>query len=353
MRSSLFCLLCVVVICYAVDASRPVDVIEHVIIFMQENRPFDHYFGKLKGVRGFNDRTTVPLRSGLNAFYQPIDQNNLNEYMLPFRADSNKTNAMCMPAPEMYYPTDIAMWNSGRMDSWNTARYAGMGMSYFTRDDLPYYYALYDNFVCGDQYYQSTFTSTTPNRMMLFSGSNGLSVGEDAILDNTEPRPGYNWTTMGEILEASNISWRVYQQLDNFDDNGFAWFSNFQKSRPGDVLFDKGMSRQRNAIEAFQNDLINNTLPQVSWIIAPTRKSEHATNHPSAGEDYTARILNTLSSFPEIYKKSVFILNYDEGNIYLFSFLISFFLSIYCHVFLISISGTLFSDPLYKSLFDV
>jgi phospholipase C len=301
-------------VCFCVASARPVDVIEHVIIFMQENRPFDHYFGKMKGVRGFNDRATVPMRSGLNAFYQPVDQNNLDEYMLPFRTDANKTNAMCMPAPEMYYPTDIAMWNSGRMDAWNTARYAGMGMSYFTREDLPYYYSLYDNFACGDQYYQSTFTSTTPNRMLFFTGSNGLSVGETPILQNDEPRPGYNWTTMGEILEENNISWRVYQQLDNFDDNGFAWFYNYQKARPGEPLFDKGMMRQANAIEAFTWDLGNNTLPSVSWIIAPQRKSEHATNHPCAGEDYTARVLEALAKYPEIYAKSAFILNYDEGK---------------------------------------
>jgi len=299
-------------------AARPVDQIEHVIIFMQENRPFDHYFGKMKGVRGFNDRTAVPLRSGLNAFYQPVDQNNLDEYMLPFRTEANRTNAMCMPAPEMYYPTDIAMWNSGRMDAWNTARDPGMGMSYFTREDLPYYYALYDNFAVGDQYYQSTFTCTNPNRMIFFSGSNGLSVGEDAVLENPEPRPGYNWTTMGEILEEAGVSWRVYQQTDNFDDNAFAWFAKYQQTRPGEPLFDKGMARQRNAIQAFRDDLANNSLPSVSWIIAPTRKSEHATNHPCAGEDYTARILATLAEFPETYAKSAFILNYDEGTFILF-----------------------------------
>jgi phospholipase C len=309
------CLATIALLGAVVCSERLVDQIEHVIIFMQENRPMDHYFGTLQGVRGFNDRTSVPLRSGFNAFHQPIDQNNLDEYMLPFRAESNKTNAMCMPAPEMYYPTDILMWNSGRMDSWNTARDPGMGMSYYTRADLPYYYTLYDNFVCGDQYFQSTFTSTTPNRLVFFSGSNGLSVGEEAILQNDEPRPGYNWTTMGEILEENNVSWRVYQQADNFDDNGFAWFYNYQKSRPGDVLFEKGMRRQRNAIEAFHDDLANNTLPQVSWIIAPTRKSEHATNHPCDGEDFTARVLATLSSFPDIYAKSLFILNYDEGKL--------------------------------------
>ncbi len=93
----------------AAAEARPVDQIEHVIIFMQENRPFDHYFGKMQGVRGFNDRATVPLRSGLNAFHQPVDQSDLSKYMLPFQAEHNVTKAMCMPAPEMYYPTDIKM----------------------------------------------------------------------------------------------------------------------------------------------------------------------------------------------------------------------------------------------------
>jgi phospholipase C len=124
----------------------------------------------MRGIRGFNDRAAVPLRSGLNAFYQPIDQDNLDDYMLPFRVDPSKTNCMCMDAPEMYYPTDINMWNGGRMDSWNTARDPGYGMSYFTRADLPYYYTLYDHFVSGDQYFQSTFTCTNPNRMHLFTG---------------------------------------------------------------------------------------------------------------------------------------------------------------------------------------
>jgi phospholipase C len=282
------------------DAKESLNSIEHIIIFMQENRAFDHYFGTLNGVRGFNDRTAVPLRSGLNSFYQPVDQDDLSQYMLPFRVDPTKTNAMCMPAPEMYYPTDILMWNSGRMDAWNTARDPGFGMSYFSRADLPYYYTLYDNFAVGDHYFQSTYTCTNPNRMMLFTGSNGLSVGESAVLENKEPRPGYEWITLGEQLEAANVSWRVYQGPDNFDDNAFAWFASFQQSRPGDALFDKGMARQRNAIEAFRDDVAAGTLPAVSWIIAPTRKSEHASNHPGAGEDYTARLLKVLQDYPEV-----------------------------------------------------
>jgi len=319
------------------------DNIEHVIIFMQENRAFDHYFGSMKGVRGFNDRNTQPMASGLpNSFYQPVDQEDLSQYMLPFHVDSHSTSAMCMDAPQMGYEVDIRMWNNGKFDSWNTGRDPGTGMSYFQREDLPYYYALYDGFAMADQYFQSTFTATNPNRMLFFTGSNGLSVSEmnlmdddyqgamggddhqdvddytekhnKCVLDNTEPRPGYNWTTIAEIFEEENISWKVYQEYDNFDDNGFAWFYNFQKSRPGDALFDKGMMRQRSLVEELDKDMTEGTLPQVSYLIAPTHLSEHASHHPAAGEAYTSQILDVLKKHPEVYAKSAFILNYDEGG---------------------------------------
>lgn len=80
----------------ATSASGSLDNVEHVIIFMQENRAFDHYFGSLQGVRGFNDRITAPMASGFNSFHQPVDQSDLSQYMLPFHVDSHSTSAMCM-----------------------------------------------------------------------------------------------------------------------------------------------------------------------------------------------------------------------------------------------------------------
>eukprot|EP01116_Phalansterium_solitarium_P008712 TRINITY_DN22675_c0_g1_i2.p1 TRINITY_DN22675_c0_g1~~TRINITY_DN22675_c0_g1_i2.p1 ORF type:complete len:683 (+),score=260.03 TRINITY_DN22675_c0_g1_i2:82-2130(+) len=288
--------------------------VEHIVIFMQENRAFDHYYGSLQGVRGFNDRTAISLPSGRPAFYQPTNQANLSDYMLPFHVDTHTTSAICMDAPAMNYPTDIGIWDAGLYDAWNTARDPGLGMSYFQRADLPFYYTLADNFIIGDQYFQSTFTETNPNRLHLFSGSNGLSVGHYPVLNNTEPDPGWRWITMAEVLEKANISWRVYQQPDNFDDNGFAWFESFMTAQPGNPLYDKGMTRQWDLVQAFANDINAGTLPQVSWIVGPTNMSEHADNHPAAGEDLTARLLKVLSANATVYAKTVFILNYDEGG---------------------------------------
>src|SRR5580704_13817320 len=45
--------------------------IKHVVLLMQENRSFDHYFGTLAGVRGFDDPNAMKLPNGKSIFHQP------------------------------------------------------------------------------------------------------------------------------------------------------------------------------------------------------------------------------------------------------------------------------------------
>ena len=70
--------------------------VKHVVIHMQENRSFDHYFGTLAGVAGFGDPnaliqtdTTAPFNTvaGKPIFYQ-YDPNNPDGYLLPFHLDT-------------------------------------------------------------------------------------------------------------------------------------------------------------------------------------------------------------------------------------------------------------------------
>jgi phospholipase C len=287
--------------------------VEHVVVFMQENRAFDHYYGSLRGVRGFGDRTPAPLASGRDVWHQPY-AGNADGYILPFHADTTTTSAICESAPAMSYPVDTAIWNRAKFDAWNTARTPGLGMSYFTRNDLGYYYALADAFTTCDHYFCSTLTQTNPNRLHLFSGSNGLSVGKPAVLDNSEPSKGFTWTTYAERLQAAGVSWKVYQQSNNFDDNALAWFANFKRAKPGQPLYDRGMAKVSDIVSAFTADVQNGTLPQVSWIVAPDYLSEHANYKPAYGEDLSARLLAALAANPAVWSKTVFLLNYDENG---------------------------------------
>jgi len=298
----------------ATGGSGDLTDVKHVVIFMQENRSFDHYYGGLRGVRGFGDRVPAPLPGGARNVWQQPYSGNADGYLLPFRMNTTTTSAICASAPAMNYPVDTAIFNKGRFDAWNTAREAGLGMGHFERADLPFYYALADAFTICDHYFAATLTQTNPNRLHAMSGSNGLSVGQAAVLDNTEPGGGFTWTTYAERLEQAGVSWKVYQENNNFDDNALAWFKPFKQARPGTPLHDKGMATVPDMVAAFAQDIANDTLPQVSWIVAADYLSEHASFKPAYGEDLSARLLAALAANPAVWAKTVFILNYDENG---------------------------------------
>ena len=67
--------------------------------------------------------------------------------------------------------------------------------------------------------------------------------------------------------------------------------------------------------EAFRNDVSQNKLPRVSWLVAPQKFSDH-TSTPLYGTWYVSEALDILTSDPEIWKKTVFILTYDENDGY-------------------------------------
>ena len=301
----------------AASLTGTINDVQHVVIFMQENRAFDHYYGSRPGVRGFNDPVPPPLPSttltAKNVWHQPYTGNAAG-YMLPFHMDTTATSATCVAASSMGFTVDTEMVNGGKFNAWNTARSAGMGMGFYDRNDLPFYYALADNFTICDQYFSSTLTDTNPNRLFLFTGCNGLSVGQTPILDDTESSSGWTWTTYAERLQSAGITWKVYQETDNFDDNALAWFANFKNAKSGSALYDQGMATVANIVTAFQSDVTNNTLPQVSWIVAPSTLSEHPSYQPPDGENLTAQLIAALASNPSVYANTVFILNYDENG---------------------------------------
>src|ERR1700731_329902 len=121
--------------------------IEHVVILTQENRSFDHYFGSYRGVRGFSDQSA--------AFQQPDPANTASApvgALLPFHLDTPTTNAACTPDITHDWVPQHQSWNNGAMNGFVSSRLpinpndAVLSMGYYTRADLPYYYALADAF---------------------------------------------------------------------------------------------------------------------------------------------------------------------------------------------------------------
>jgi phospholipase C len=313
--------------------------LEHVVIFMQENRSFDHYFGTLRGVRGFSDPRPLTLPSGASVFHQPKAAGS-QEAVTPFHMDSASTSAQGAPNLDHSWKGSHEVWKWH--DAWAPMK-SELTMGYFTRRDIPFYYALADAFTICDAYHCSIFGPTNPNRMFLFTGTSGLAAGDAGpqVVANPSEEPnetadpmndadcfcGYKWPTYAERLQAAGVSWRVYQEYDNYGDNALAYFANFRGLDRTDPLYERGRawaegsnadnaksSNGEHLVAAFARDVAADSLPQVSWIIAPYKVCEHPSAMPAAGEDLTARLISALTSNPEVWGKTALILNYDEND---------------------------------------
>lgn len=391
---------------------------EHVVILMQENRSFDHAFGALKGVRGFLDKRAFVKQDGHSVFFQKNDD---GKYASPARLDLRNTKSTWMSSLPHSWADQQKALNKGKYDQWLQAKASGnkdyknipLTLGYYNREDLPFYYQLADAFTIFDQYFCSSLTGTTPNRLFLWSGTlreqqNG-KVKANVVNENIDYDKARQakWKSFPEILEQQNVSWRIYQNeislpkgmsgeqeawLSNFTDNPIEWFSKFnvkfskgyyqnipniiaylkqeieknpqQKERLENMLsevqedqvkyhpdnYSKLSKEERNLHEKafttnvndpdywkleigkdengerlvvpegdvlfqFRKDVEEKKLPLVSWLVAP----EHFSDHPGSpwyGAWYISEVLNILTKDPETWKKTIFIINYDENDGY-------------------------------------
>ncbi|MFF1546744.1 alkaline phosphatase family protein [Streptomyces sp. NPDC058291] len=305
----------------AVAAGQPrrgsLDDVEHVVLLMQENRSFDHYFGTLSGVRGFADPRALTLDSGRSVFYQP-DTENPRGYLLPFHLDTHTSSAQAIPSTSHAWSVQHDAWNGGRMDRWLPAHRTADGadgpyvMGYYTREDIPFQFALAETFTVCDHYFCSVLGPTWPNRLMWMTGSIDPDGGQGGpVIRNSAPTP-FSWTTYAERLQAAGVSWKVYQQEDDYGCNLLEQFSAFRDALPGSDLYERGVRPQPEG--AFEDDARNDRLPTVSWIIPPGHQSEHPDFLPAAGADFVASKIEAVAANPAVWAKTAFILNYDEND---------------------------------------
>ncbi|EFV11892.1 phospholipase C, phosphocholine-specific [Segniliparus rugosus ATCC BAA-974] len=293
--------------------------VEHVVLLMMENRSFDHYFGTLSGVRGFDDPDALVLDTGRSVFHQP-DPANPDGYLLPFHLDTTANSVQKIPTTNHSWECQHESWNGGKMDNWMPAHRKADGehvypyvMGYYERADIPFHFALAEAFTVCDNYYCSVFGPTWPNRMMWMTGTiDPDGRGGGPILNNTVPSGGYTWTTYAERLERAGVSWKVYAEQDDYGCNMLKNFRSFRQSAPGSALYEKGI-RPRSAT-AFEEDARAGRLPKVSWIIMTSAASEHPDYRPADGAAYIASKLGAVAENPELWAKTAFILNYDEND---------------------------------------
>jgi len=407
---------------------------EYIVILMQENRSFDHTYGCLQGVRGYNDPHPLELPDG-NPCWLQTDEH--GKTYAPFRLNMWETSATWMDSLPHGWNNQTDARNGGRYDKWlpnkhnSIAAYHDMPLTlgYYNRVDIPFYYALADAFTVCDGNYCSSLTGTNPNRLHLWTGTvreKQEPTSKACILNDDVGYPIWvKWTTFPERLEDAGVSWKIYQNevdlnsglsddenfwLGNFQDNPMEWFEQFgvpfrktrrahaearSKELPGeiealkqklatasdadkagiqssitdhenelklyqseaelysDAKWDAQTEHQKNlhrkgfvcndadpnfrklteiayedgdqkrtvkvpdgdVFYEFRKDVQSGKLPTVSWLVAP----ESFSDHPSSawyGAWYVSEALDILTQNPEIWKKTIFILCYDENDGY-------------------------------------
>lgn len=405
---------------------------EHVVLLMQENRSFDHCFGTLQGVRGFNDPRAISLPNGHPVWLQ---SNQAGQTYAPFRLNIKDSKATWMSSLPHSWEDQVDARNKGKYDGWLDAKRPGnkeykdipMTMGYYTREDIPFYYALADAFTVCDQHFCSSLTGTTANRTFFWSGKIRDKANDTARVRNSDLyyNREANWKTFPERLEENDVSWKVYQNeisletglndeddgwLSNFTDNNLEWFSQYNvrfhkehylflqkrvKELPSEIqeldeqiktadqnkrtglekkhkqkneqlvrfrdelnkwkpeYFDQLSSFEKNIhqkafttnrndaayrqteifsyeengeqrstrlpkgdiLHQFRKDVTDGKLPTVSWLAAPQNFSDHP-SAPWYGAWYVSEVLNILTQNPEVWKKTIFILTYDENDGY-------------------------------------
>jgi phospholipase C len=291
--------------------------IEHVVILIQENRSFDHYFGTYRGVAGFADPTALP-----GVFGQPGYPAGVNGSLLyPFHLDSFN-NGECTNDINHSWAPQHSYWDNGAMDGFVRGHLAVDGnvngpltMGYYTRADLSFYYALADAFTLCDHYHCSVIGPTDPNRLYSMSAwLDPAGTQGGPILSTSATRVDrfgkLSWTTMPEQLQAHGISWKVYGNPDgNFGDNVLPYFKQYLTNP---VLTAKALVPTYPG--TFQLDVALGTLPKVSWILAPLLASEHPPAPEEYGEVVAANVLKTLVENPKVWAKTALFITHDENG---------------------------------------
>ncbi|WP_084477941.1 phosphocholine-specific phospholipase C [Nocardia jejuensis] len=347
--------------------------IEHVVLLMQENRSFDHYFGSLAGVRGFGDDSPLRLRNGRTVFQQPLRPGSPFE-VLPFsvrvaaeRAGRPDSDIEYLDSLDHEWKGSTLAWSQGWWDRWIEAK-SPATMTYYERRDLPLQYQLADTFTTCDAYHCSLFGGTNPNRNYFFTGTTGFEPGSTRrAVDNAAydgDHPGYDWTTYPERLEAAGVTWQIYQEWDNFTDNPVEYFLPFkrighrlltevddrypttekfyeslagrspaaQQRLLGQLaaardtltagersLFDRAMYRSEpdTLLRRFADDIAAARLPAVSWLVPPARYSEHPSEStPVASATFIHRLLDIIGADIDTWSKTAIFLTFDENDGY-------------------------------------
>ena len=280
---------------------------------MQENRSFDHYFGKMPDYRREHNIPGANDIDGLPANASNPSRDDLNQLVFSHHMGTERHEGLS-PA----WDTSHRQWNRQnptssvpKMDGFvytaaNFSRDPNQqpscdingvrAMGYYDSRDIPYYYALGSQFAISDRMFSSIPSSTLVNRWYFLAASSFGRVAPPPRGSGTQ----INAKTIFDLCEAKGIKWKIYV---NGDFTYYAWFTGYNKHKgDGHIV----------AAEQFFTDAANNNLPQVAMIESGPL-DEHPLSDIQSGAAYIKRFFDALMKSPA-WPKSAMMLTYDEGG---------------------------------------
>jgi len=244
--------------------------LKNIVLVMQENRSFDHYFGLYPGVEGYPDCAPV-----------------------------THARSLCLDNPPHNIEDAVAENPGGRPDP---ARFELLGgrkaLTYYTGEDLPYYWALANRFTLCDHYHCSALGPTDINRVYSVAAGAGTLTNNSTLTTAVLPE-----RTIADRLDEAGIEWACYGvQHPAFAYNQVHYFPNRKNDQ-----------RTQRTYADFLAAARDGTLPPVSWIVTADPLTEHPSADISWGERFVALTINSVASGPQ-WRDSAVIFNYDENG---------------------------------------
>lgn len=256
--------------------------ITHVIVVIQENRSFDHYFGTLS-------KHGQPDADGWPAGYTLPDDAGKRVATFHRTRTCQDTDT-----PHSWDPSHRD-WNGGKMDGFVKEADNGTSdghyvMGSYEATELPFYNFLANTYSISDRYFASVIGPTWPNRLYMYAAtSDGVKNTGGTPMADSVP-------TLFDALDKAKVKWGVYT------DGG---------SRQGCMGWTSSHVGMAN-FATFLAKLADGTLPPVVFVDpSGANQDEHPPNDVQKGEAWSRRIYEAAIKSP-LWKELVVFHTYDE-----------------------------------------
>jgi phospholipase C len=336
---------------------RGIHKIRHVIVVMQENRSFDHYFGTYPGADGIPMRDGVPTvcltdpvtRRCVLPYHNPADRNEGGPHghanaMHDIAGGTMNGFVRQQRGGELRHcsgPNDPSC--SSRVTAARRKQPDVMG--YHDWHEIPNYWLYAHAFVLQDQMFQPDTSWSLPAHLFMVSAwSARCAPGGDAAgcvnaIESPGAPPGspqnptgvipdYAWTDLTYLLHRAGVSWRYYvaagSEPDCADDAMTCKLVPQQAKTPGiwnplpwfQTVHDDGQTGNVAPLRAFFAAARAGRLPAVSWVVPSQRVSEHTPALVSVGEAYVTQLVNAVMRSPNWSSTAIFVTWDDWGGFY-------------------------------------